>query len=59
VTGRQVCTLVNQYQTAGTRVVRWDGNDGAGSRLPAGVAFVRLAAGETCSTIRLVKAPGY
>ncbi len=39
VTGRVVRTLADQPSTAGMHEVGWDGRDGAGSALPAGVYF--------------------
>jgi len=50
VTGRQLGTLVNQYQTAGTRVIPWQDNDA-----PAGIMFVRLETGRESAVLRLVR----
>jgi hypothetical protein len=45
VLGRRVRTLLNHAQPAGTHTVRWDGTDGAGRSLSAGVYVYRLEAG--------------
>lgn len=50
VTGRQVGTLVDEYQAAGTRVIPWLDNDA-----PAGVMFVRLVSDRASAVLRLVR----
>ena len=45
VAGKHVVTLVDEYQPAGTKLVRWDGRDGGGSRTPSGIYFYRLESG--------------
>jgi flagellar basal-body rod modification protein FlgD len=50
VQGRHVRTLVDGDRAAGTYRAAWDGRDGNGRAVPAGVYFVRLdAAGERAS----------
>jgi len=49
VLGREVTTLVNEKQNAGTHVAVFDG-----SRLPSGVYFYRLIAGALTSTKKMV-----
>jgi hypothetical protein len=44
--GRRVATLADGRQPAGRHAVAWDGRDGAGSRVGAGVYFVRLESPE-------------
>ncbi len=39
ILGRQIATLVNEYRTAGTHSVTFDG-----TKLPSGVYFCKLAA---------------
>jgi hypothetical protein len=58
VTGRRVCSLVDGRQSAGSRTVSWDGRDGSGRPVPAGILFLRLEAGEANSILRLVFAEG-
>jgi len=53
-TGRRVRDLLHENQAAGTRVIRWDGRDQAGARVPAGVYFVRLEAEGRIRSARLV-----
>jgi len=53
VSGRVVRRLEGGPRPAGRHVVRWDGTDGRGHTVPAGVYFVRLSAGGKVSTGRL------
>jgi flagellar hook assembly protein FlgD len=45
--GRQITQLESGVKTAGVHLVRWDGRDNAGNRVPSGVYFYRLEAAET------------
>jgi hypothetical protein len=45
--GRKVRTLENRKLDAGRFDYRWDGRDDAGRPLPSGLYFIRLRAGET------------
>jgi len=42
VIGREVASLVDEIQSAGTYVVEWQGSDNAGRQLASGVYFYRL-----------------
>jgi hypothetical protein len=53
VSGRLVRMLESGPRQRGFRAVRWDGTDGRGHVVPAGVYFVRLSAGGRSSTGRL------
>jgi hypothetical protein len=53
VSGRLVRRLANGPRPAGRHAMRWDGTDGYGRVVPAGVYFVRYSAGSTVSTGRL------
>jgi hypothetical protein len=44
--GRRVADLVDKSLPAGQHTVRWDGLDRNGVRLPSGMYFYRIAAGE-------------
>jgi hypothetical protein len=46
VQGRRLASLVDAIVPAGRHVARWDGRDGRGRTLPAGVYFLRLELGE-------------
>ena len=53
VLGQRIATLVNEEQTAGTHVVKWDVGRQAGA-LASGVYFYRLEAGEIRETRKMV-----
>jgi len=46
IRGRQVNVLVNESQLSGVKTVSWDGIDGTGRQVPAGVYFYRLNTSE-------------
>jgi flagellar hook assembly protein FlgD len=52
--GRRLRTLLDGPVSAGEHRVRWDGRDGAGHPLPAGVYVARLDDGWQWRTRRLV-----
>jgi flagellar hook assembly protein FlgD len=53
VSGRLVQRLESGPRQRGIHAVRWDGSDGRGHAVPAGVYFVRFHAGDKVSTGRL------
>ncbi len=53
VSGRMVSRLESGPRQRGFHAVRWDGTDGRGRVLPAGVYFVRFSAGGKVSTGRV------
>jgi hypothetical protein len=57
VTGREVRTLVNGKVEAGRHDAIWDGRDGQGDRVPAGVYFYELNAGGQRASRRVVRLP--
>lgn len=52
--GRRVRVFLDGKLEAGAQRVRWDGRDGAGRPLPSGVYFLRLEAGKTALTKKMV-----
>jgi len=54
VSGRRMRSLVQGKQKPGTYQVAWDGTDGQGRRLAAGVYLVRLVAGDRNLTRKVV-----
>jgi hypothetical protein len=42
--GRRVALLESGLKTAGQHLIRWDGRDSAGNRVPSGIYFYRLEA---------------
>ncbi len=55
VTGRRIFGLVEDFRSAGSHSVRWDGRVTGGNIAPAGVYFVRLSTGETTLVERLTR----
>lgn len=54
VLGETVATLLeDEFQPAGPRVIRWDGKDQFGRKLPSGIYFYRLRAGPFSSVRRM------
>jgi len=54
VTGRVRAVLADGSQIRGRHIARWDGRDGAGNALPAGVYFARLEVEGVVSSRKLV-----
>ncbi len=52
--GREVARLATGTWQRGSHRVSWDGRDLKGRLAPSGIYFVRLLAGETAATIKLV-----
>ncbi len=42
ILGQKVNMLVDEYMTAGFKIVNWDGRDGSGREVPSGIYFYRL-----------------
>jgi flagellar hook assembly protein FlgD len=57
VAGRRVRVLEDSFREAGRHAAVWDGRDGTGRRVAAGVYFVRLqaAGGELTRKIVLLR----
>ena len=54
ISGKAVETLVDGTQTSGFHSVQWDGRDGIGGRVAAGVYFYKLTADEFTSVKKMV-----
>jgi len=52
--GKQVTTLVNETQLAGTKSIIWDATDATGTAVTSGVYFYRLQAGNFQKTGKMV-----
>jgi hypothetical protein len=52
--GRQIATLVDERQTAGTHSITWDGRDQDGRPVASGVYFYRLKAGDVAQTKKMI-----
>jgi hypothetical protein len=51
--GQQVRTLVDDYQTAGSHTVTWDGTSSTASQVSSGIYFYRLQAGDYSETRKM------
>lgn len=51
---QEVAVLVDRVETAGLHRVAWEGNDGNDDRVPAGVYWYKLQAGERTALRRLL-----
>ena len=54
LSGRKIRTLVRDIRGPGDHVVTWDGTDEAGTRVPSGMYFYRLASGGEASTRKMM-----
>jgi hypothetical protein len=54
VSGRRVITLVNDQRSRGSYSIQWNGTNSAGERVPAGVYFYKLKAGDFTQTRRMM-----
>lgn len=54
ISGREIKTLIQTTQSAGTYSVQWDGSDDSGEKLSTGVYLCRIGAGGFSKTIKMV-----
>ena len=54
VAGREVVQLLNERRGAGSHTLTWEGMDKAGRRVPSGIYFARIQAGEKVEAKKLV-----
>jgi hypothetical protein len=54
ITGRLITTLVNKVQSPGCYVVKWNGCDAKGNKLPEGIYFYRMEVEEFIKTNKLI-----
>ena len=52
--GREVKSLVNDYQTQGTHDVMWNGDNNFGGKVASGVYIYRVIAGSNVATKKMV-----
>ncbi|MCJ7497238.1 MAG: T9SS type A sorting domain-containing protein, partial [candidate division Zixibacteria bacterium] len=54
ILGQKVRVLVDEYQSAGYKSVRWDGRDNLGREVTSGIYFYRIEAGDFVQAKRMV-----
>lgn len=54
VMGQKVKTLVDDYMSAGTHTIRWDGTNEYGSAVSSGIYFYRVVAGDNVVTKKMM-----
>ena len=54
ILGKQIKTLVNQYQDAGNKIAVWNGTDNLDRPVSAGVYLYRIQAGEFTQTRKIL-----
>ncbi|MCK4224404.1 MAG: S8 family serine peptidase [candidate division Zixibacteria bacterium] len=54
ILGRKVKTLVDDFEAAGHKTVRWDGTNESGDQVASGILFYKLEAGEFTATKKMV-----
>ncbi|MCD4664818.1 MAG: T9SS type A sorting domain-containing protein, partial [Bacteroidales bacterium] len=52
--GKEVKTLVNSYQTLGTKNIIWDGTNNSVQVVPAGVYYCRIQAGNDSQCRKII-----
>jgi len=54
LSGREIKTLIKGRKTTGEYQIRWNGRDNKGRKVPAGVYFCRINAGERKKSIKII-----
>ena len=54
ILGQKVRVLVDEYQSAGNKSVKWDGKDEQGQDVTSGVYFYRIQAGDFAQSKKMV-----
>jgi hypothetical protein len=54
ILGQKVRMLVDEYQSAGYKSIRWDGRDNQGREVTSGIYFYRIEAGDFVQAKRMV-----
>jgi len=52
LTGREIKTLIDEYQTSGQKSVEWDGTNSQGKKVSSGTYFYQIRGEETFSTAK-------
>lgn len=52
--GQKTRTLVDEYQSAGHKIINWDGKDDQGNQLASGVYFYRIQAGDFTDAMKMI-----
>ncbi len=54
ITGRQIATLSEGTQPAGTHAITWNSSDASGTPLPSGIYFVKLQVGDRTEVRKMI-----
>jgi hypothetical protein len=54
ILGQKVKTLIDEFQTAGLKIVHWDGKDDNGQACASGIYFYKIQAGEFSQAKKMV-----
>jgi hypothetical protein len=54
ITGKQVATLVDEYQTRGSHVLTWNGKDRLGNNVPSGVYFYKIVTVDFIESMKMI-----
>ena len=52
--GQRIKTLVDEFQAAGHKTVRWDGTDEEGNKIASGIYFYRIKAGDFVDSKKMI-----
>jgi hypothetical protein len=54
ILGQRVKLLVDEYQHAGYKIVKWDGKDEEGDQVASGIYFYKISAGDFVQTKKML-----
>ena len=54
ILGQKVKTLVNEYQSAGYRMIHWNGRDDEGNEIPSGLYFYKIKTPKYSETKKMI-----
>jgi flagellar hook assembly protein FlgD len=54
ILGQKIVTLVNQYENAGEKSIKWNGNDESGQIVSSGVYIYQIQAGDFSASQKMI-----